>query len=84
KAMYIRLKNWPAARVPAYLQLGNMYTTGIKDPAKALEAFKQALDLTPQAERQALLGQIPPVYWAKLGFPNVVPVMATQTSVISK
>ena len=84
KAMDIRLERWPAARIPAYLQLGNMYTTGIKDPAKALQAFKNAMDLTPEGERQALLGQIPPVYWAKLGFPNVVPVMATQTSVINK
>jgi tetratricopeptide (TPR) repeat protein len=84
KAMEMRLKDWPATRPQGYLQLGQMYTTGQPDPAKALAAFKQALELTPEAQRQALLGQIPPALWPKLGYANAVPVMATQTSATSK
>lgn len=84
KAMDLRIKGWPTTRANGLLQLGNMYTTGLKDPVKALATFKELMDLTPEAERRALLAQIPPVHWAKLGFPNVVPVQATQTSAISK
>ena len=90
KAMDMRMKNWPATQVQGYIQLGNMYTTGLRDPAKAFESFKKAMDLTPEPERKALLSQIQPVHWAKLGFPNVIPVpapvapAATQTSAASK
>ena len=90
KAMDMRMKNWPATQVQGYIQLGNMYTTGLRDPAKAFESFKKAMDLTPEPERKALLSQIQPVHWAKLGFPNVIPVPspvappATQTSAASK
>jgi len=84
KAMDLRMAGWPATRANGYLQLGNMYTTGVKNPAKAEESFKKALELTPEAERRTLLGQIPPVYWPKLGYGNVTPVYATQTSASSK
>lgn len=84
QASELRLKGWPANRVGNLLQLGNLYTTGVRDPVKALETFKQAMDATPEADRKSLLPQIPPQYWPKLGFANVVPVMATQTSASSK
>ncbi len=86
KAMDLRLKDWPQTRVNGYVQLGNMYTTGLPDPAKALDAFKKAMELTPEAQRKALLPQIPPVYWPKIGFANAVPVQAApaQTSSASK
>lgn len=85
KAMELRFKGWPTTKSAGLIQLGNMYTTGVKDQAKALATFKELMDMTPEAERKGLLPQIPPVYWAKLGFPNLVPVApTTQTSVISK
>ena len=84
KAMDLRNEGWPATQTQGYIQLGNMYSTGLLDPAKALESFKLALEMTPHEQRLSLLGQIPSVYWAKLGFPNVVPVAAPQTSASSK
>jgi O-antigen ligase len=84
EVMDLRLKNFPASEVQARLQQGNFHTTAVPDPVKALEAFKRVMELTPAAQRQPLLAQIPPQYWPKLGFANVVPVMATQTSTISK
>jgi O-antigen ligase len=84
KAMDLRIKGWPATRAGGLLQLGNMYTTGDIKPAKALATFKELMDMTPEPERRALLAQIPPVHWAKLGYPNVVAVQGTQTSAISK
>jgi O-antigen ligase len=86
KAMDLRMKDWPATQVNGYIQLGNMYTTALMKPDKAQESFKKAMELTPEAERKALLSQIPPVYWPKIGFANAIPVMATptQTSSASK
>jgi len=86
KAMDLRMKDWPNTKVNGLIQLGNMYTTALMKPDKALESFKQAMELTPEAERRALLPQIPPVYWPKIGFANAIPVQATptQTSAASK
>lgn len=67
KAMQLRMTGWPETRVQGYLQLGDMYAQAANDPEKALAAFKQALALAPEAERQALLPRIPPAYRAKLG-----------------
>ena len=80
----LRIKGWPANKVGSLVQMGNLYTTGVRDPAKALDAFKQAMDATPEANRKNLLPQIPPQFWPKLGFANVIPVQATQTSASSK
>lgn len=72
EAMRLRMIGWPATRVQGHMQLGDMYIQAANDPEQALTAFKQALALAPEAERQALLQRIPPAYWAKLGFPNAV------------
>ena len=86
KAMDLRMKDWPTTQVNGYIQLGNMYTTGLKQPAKALESFKKAMELAPAAEHRALLPQIPPAYWPQIGYANAIPVQATptQTSSASK
>jgi O-antigen ligase len=67
KAMQLRMTGWPDTRVQGYLQLGDMYAQAANDPEKALAAFRQALALAPEAERQSLLQRIPPAYRAKLG-----------------
>jgi O-antigen ligase len=67
KAMQLRMTGWPDTRVQGYLQLGDMYAQAANDPEKALAAFKQALALAPEAERQSLLQRIPPAYRARLG-----------------
>ncbi len=84
KAMELRNKDWPASKPQGLVQLGNMYTTAIQDPAKALASFKEAMALTPEAERKGLLPGIPPQFWPKLGFAHAVPVQPTQTSASSK
>ncbi len=86
RASDLRIKDWPEHQIAAHVQLGNMYTTGLKDPAKALQTFKKAMELTPEAERRALLPQIPPAFWPQLGFANAIPVLATptQTSAASR
>ncbi len=66
KAMDLRMKDWPASRADGYAQLGNMYLTE-KRPDKALESFRQAVQLTPEAQRKALLPQIPQAYWPQAG-----------------
>ena len=87
KAMQLRIDAWPATEAAGQVQLGNMYNTGIKDPAKALDAFKRAMELTPPALRQPLLSQIPSTYWSQLGYANALPVTAApsaQTSVSNR
>lgn len=84
KAMDLRIKDWPTSKALGMLQLGNMYTTAIRNQDKALEYFKAAMEATPVAERQGLLPQIPPVYWPKLGFGHITPVIPNQTSSTKK
>jgi O-antigen ligase len=68
KSMEYRFEGWPNTKGPGYLQLGNLYHTGIKDDAKALASFQQSLDLTPEAERANWLTQVPGVFRSKLVF----------------
>lgn len=84
KAMEMRMAGWPNSRAVGYLQLGHFYTSGLRDPARALESFRKALELTPPARRQALLDQIPQPQRARLGLPADGDPAGTQTSVISK
>jgi O-antigen ligase len=66
KAVQLRMAAWPATSVQGYMQLGDMYAESAKDTQQAMAAFKQALSLAPQAERQALLDRIPAAYRNKL------------------
>jgi O-antigen ligase len=67
RAMRLRMLGWPATRAEGYLQLGTMYDTGMRDPDRALTAFRQALAATSAADREAVLARIPAAYAAKLG-----------------
>lgn len=80
-AMDLRFKDWPASKAQGLVQLGNMYTTAIKDEAKALASFKAGMELALPTERQGLAMQIPQALWPKLG---IVAVAPTQTSATSK
>jgi tetratricopeptide (TPR) repeat protein len=73
EAMRLRMIGWPDSRVAGYIQLGEMYAQSVKDPGKALAAFKQALALAPDAERPAVLQRIPAAYRAQLGYPDATP-----------
>jgi hypothetical protein len=43
-----------------------IYVDQKKDDAKAIAAYKGALDATPEKEREALLKQIPPQLLSKI------------------
>jgi O-antigen ligase len=80
RAMELRLQGWPEHRAAAYLQLGDMYTRGLNEPGKALEAFRNALEAAPPQQHQAMAGQIPREYWPQLGLVPGTPPNGTQTS----
>ena len=81
KAIRTRMSHWPNTSAAGFIQLGNMYSSQLKNPDHALDLFKQAIVLVPEADRQRLLAQIPHEYWARLGFPDAVPPgPAPQTS----
>jgi O-antigen ligase/Tfp pilus assembly protein PilF len=73
EAMRLRMIGWPASRVAGYIQLGEMYAQSVKDPEKALAAFKQALELAGEADRPVVLERMPPAYRARLGYPQAAP-----------
>lgn len=76
RAMQLRLTRWPETRAAAYVQLGNFYASALQSPAKALQAFRQGLELAASdRQRDSLKAQIPAEYLAKL---------AAQTSESSK
>jgi O-antigen ligase/Flp pilus assembly protein TadD len=69
KALRLRMIGWPASRLQGYVQLGNMYATGLKDRDKAMDAFQRALAVATPAQREALLPHVPSDYRAALGLP---------------
>lgn len=79
-AMGLRIAGWPQTGPQGYVQLGNMYATAAKNRDKALDAFRNALAVTPEAQKPALLPQIPADYRAPLGLPTAAPAAAAQTS----
>lgn len=68
-----RMDAYPSTRQAGLILLGNMFTTGTRQPQRALTYFKAAMAISAPAERASLLPRIPPVYWADLGFPNGAP-----------
>jgi O-antigen ligase len=83
EAMEMRMALVPASRRQGYLQLGNMYQSAAHDPAKALESFRQALELTRQPDMEGLKVEIPTQFWQQLGL-TASAGATTHTSVISK
>ena len=81
KAMQIRLEEYPWSRARGYFQLGMLYHEGIKDPQRALEAFRRSLDhATRPGERGELLALVPAPYQAVLAAAPSLPPNGTQTS----
>ncbi|HXD39938.1 MAG TPA: O-antigen ligase family protein [Ramlibacter sp.] len=66
KAMQLRMVALPASSVQGYMQLGEMYAQSAQDPQQATAAFRQALALAPQDQRQALLERMPLAYRVKV------------------
>ncbi len=66
QGLELRNNSWPASRLDGFLKLGGIYANQKKDDVKAAAAFKSALELTPEKDRDALRKQIPPQYLPKL------------------
>ncbi|HSV36385.1 MAG TPA: O-antigen ligase family protein, partial [Ramlibacter sp.] len=66
EAMRLRMAGWPATRAFGFIQLGNMYAAGVKDPEKALQAFRTGWDAATEAQRGQMIHQIPPAYRERL------------------
>jgi O-antigen ligase len=66
QGLVLRNKDWPASRQDGYLKMAAIYVNQKKDDDKAVAAFKSALEVTPEKDREALRKQIPPQLLAKL------------------
>ena len=84
KALELLVDGYPQARSGAYIELGNLYGKELRDPGKALEAFRKAVEAAPPAHRASLQPQIPPAVWDQLGVDGSTPAGSTQTSASSK
>ena len=66
QGLELRNKDWPASRQDGYLKMAAIYVNQKKDDAKAVAAYKGALEATPEKDREALRKQIPPQLLAKI------------------
>ena len=66
QGLELRNERWPGSRLDGFLKLGDIYANQKKDEVKAAAAFKSALELAPEKDRDALRKQIPPQYLPKL------------------
>jgi len=66
QGLELRNKDWPASRQDGYLKMAAIYVNQKRDDVKAVAAFKNALAVTPEKDREALRKQIPPQLLAKL------------------
>ena len=66
QGLTLRNKDWPASRQDGYLKMAEIYTSQKKDDAKAIAAYKGALEATPEKDREALRKQMPPQLLAKM------------------
>ncbi|RYX91958.1 MAG: hypothetical protein EOO28_23790 [Comamonadaceae bacterium] len=65
RGLELRNEVWPAMRADGFLKLGSIYMNQRKDDAKALAAFRSAVDAAPAAEKEAIRKQVPPAYLAR-------------------
>ncbi|MBI2725160.1 MAG: O-antigen ligase family protein [Polaromonas sp.] len=64
RSLEIRNKHWGNLKNDAFLKMGVIYAAR-KEDAKALAAFKAAVEETPDPNKDAMRKQIPPAYLAR-------------------
>jgi O-antigen ligase len=64
QALELRIRNWPKEAIDGWINLGNLYDQDptVQDKDKALMAFQNALNATPEAFRDKTLKKIPATY----------------------
>ena len=65
-SLELRNKDFPASRADGYFKLAGIYANQKKDDAKALTAYKAAVEAAPGPEKEALRKQIPPAYLSRI------------------
>jgi O-antigen ligase len=66
RGMEMRNKRWPEERVDGLLRLGQLYAEQNKDDDRALEAYREALQAAPEADKAAVRQRIPAAFLSKL------------------
>lgn len=68
EALQLRNKDWPAQAIDGWLKIGNIYAqvAEVKDEAKALAAYRQALASASDAQKASTRAQISAVYQTRL------------------
>ncbi len=67
KSLELRNKGWPAQLVDGLLKSGDIYAaTEVKDEAKALAFYQQALAAAPDQDKAATWARIPTIYQPRL------------------
>ncbi len=67
KSLELRNKGWPAQLVDGLLKSGDIYAaTEVKDEAKALAFYQQALAAAPDQDKAATRARIPTIYQPRL------------------
>lgn len=66
QSLELRNKGWPAERVDGFLKLGSIYGAHYKDDARALAAFRSALEASSPETRESTRQRIPPLYRSRL------------------
>lgn len=66
QALKLRIRDFPATRLPDTLRLANFYQVAEKDEVKAMQAWRDALALAGPANRDAVLQQVPAAYRDRL------------------
>lgn len=68
QALELRVDHWPREAVDGWLKIGKIYDEKqeVRDPAKALRAYRAALDVTPVQNKDITLSKIPSSYRSQL------------------
>ncbi len=67
EALTLRVRGWPATAVEGWLRLAQIHASPqVQDPARALQAYRAALQALPEEQRDSLRRQIPLPYRNRL------------------
>ena len=67
EALTLRVRGWPATAVEGWLRLAQIHDSPqVQDPARALQAYRAALQALPEDQRENLRRQIPLPYRNRL------------------
>ena len=66
EGLALRNKSWPQNQVEALLEMGRIYAEHKKNDAQALEAYRAAVEASPEVSRETTRRKIPAAYLLRL------------------